>query len=547
MSDEKRADMPEPADAELAACMAAVAAIMSDRGETIEPRAVTTTNWYATSLIEGVRAGRANHRPAGWSAWKTVLGLALALLVNQVPAKAKADSINDLTDVDHVPVIAHYRAGNSAPVSSDISASPVVAAVPQACLLDSMCQSLMQKNRVLMKVALCLGSRSVQVDVPDGAIVVSFSTTEKVAALPAHSRFNVTAASSSALAFSGKTNRDFGNISSDDDNSPVKNVAFLGGRAIPVRNSFNLPQSPGTPSQGGGYVVIPGGADPGDQLVGVNGRLYRGAIWLRPISDGSGGTAVQAINVVGLEDYLLSVLPSEMPSTWPQGALQAQAIAARSYAVANLGKHAREGYDLRATTDDQVYLGVSSEHLASNEAVAATSGVVLKYAGKPITAFFHSASGGYTEAPDQVWGRAVPYLKAVADFDDNSPHFSWIRKLSADEVEKAFADVGKLQSIVVTSRSPSNRVKTATITGSTGSKQISGDAIRLALKLPSSNFNIGYEENTYSFAGRGFGHGMGMSQYGARALAEQGYNAAQILAYYYKDVTVEYVSGNPGI
>ena len=86
-----------------------------------------------------------------------------------------------------------------------------------------------------------------------------------------------------------------------------------------------------------------------------------------------------------------------------------------------------------------------------------------------------------------------------------------------------------------------------TVTGSTGTKVVTGDSLRLTLKLPSSNFNVGCEENGYSFAGRGFGHGLGMSQYGAKALAEQGYNPAQIVAYYYKDVSVEYVSAAAGI
>ncbi|MGH9551600.1 MAG: hypothetical protein ACRD3W_19595, partial [Terriglobales bacterium] len=102
-------------------------------------------------------------------------------------------------------------------------------------------------------------------------------------------------------------------------------------------------------------------------------------------------------------------------------------------------------------------------------------------------------------------------------------------------------------SLNVVSRSGSNRVKEASIVGTRGTRTVTGDQLRFLLKLPSSNFNVGCEENLYTFAGRGNGHGLGMSQWGAKALAEQGYNAAQILAYYYKDVSVEYMAGAPGI
>ncbi|HEY9784216.1 MAG TPA: SpoIID/LytB domain-containing protein, partial [Candidatus Obscuribacterales bacterium] len=130
---------------------------------------------------------------------------------------------------------------------------------------------------------------------------------------------------------------------------------------------------------GTGYVVVPKNSG-GDAVFSYNGRLYRGLLWLVPVISQKAGAVeygMRAINVVDLEDYLLSVLPSEMSTSWHREALKAQAIAARSYAVANLGKHAKEGYDVKDNTEDQVYLGVSSETEAGNEACAQTEGMVL--------------------------------------------------------------------------------------------------------------------------------------------------------------------------
>ena len=237
-----------------------------------------------------------------------------------------------------------------------------------------------------------------------------------------------------------------------------------------------------------------------------------------------------------------------MPSGWPLEALKAQAVAARSYAIANIGKHGKEGYDLRATIDDQVYSGISTESDNSNEAVGATSGLVLKHEGRPITAFFHSTSGGSTEVPERVWGKPLGYLQSVPDYDDASPHFTWSKRFAPDDLEKMVgADVGRLLSISVVTRTSSNRAQDLMVQGSNGSKMVSGESLRKSLKLPSTLFNVGNDGNGYIFAGRGYGHGLGMSQYGAKALAERGCNAAQILSYYYKNVVVDYAAATPGI
>ncbi len=289
----------------------------------------------------------------------------------------------------------------------------------------------------------------------------------------------------------------------------------------------------------GGYVVVP--PQP-DGLIAVNGRLYRGIIWIQKSLKATGKIA--AINVVDLEDYLLSVVPAEMPSGWPLEALKAQAIVARSYALANRGKHESRGFDVKATAEDQVYSGVSSETESTNQAVAETSGIIVEHEGKPASAFFHSTSGGFTEVAEFVWGGSAPFLHAVPDYDDASPHFSWSRKFTPADLDKALSgsgqDAGEVMGMFVVSRAPSMRARQVLVVGSRETKLVGADTVRRLLKLPSTNFNVGCLPDCYEFAGRGFGHGLGMSQWGARALAERGYNAAQILKYYYKDVALDY-------
>lgn len=183
-------------------------------------------------------------------------------------------------------------------------------------------------------------------------------------------------------------------------------------------------------------------------FVSVKGKWYRGIVM---IQNKNGKLTV--INNVPLEDYLKGVVPSEMPSSWATEAHKAQAIAARSYALANLGKRARYGYDLKDTPEDQAYGGASAETADTNYAVEQTKGIVLTYNMKVINAYYSASAGGQTNT--NSWGSNLPYLRSVPSFDDN--------------VKKN-------------------------------------------------------------------GHGVGMSQHGANNLEKQGYNAYQILQYFYNDV-----------
>lgn len=151
-------------------------------------------------------------------------------------------------------------------------------------------------------------------------------------------------------------------------------------------------------------------------LVFTKDRWYRGILRIQ-----NKDSLLTVINDICLENYIQSVLPSEMPCSWAEEALKAQAVAARTYAVANLGKHSAEGFDLVDTQMDQVYLGVSSETENTNKAVLDTLGIVMTYKNKPISAMYSSAAGGQTRSAKESFMNDTPYLLSVKSYDDDVP------------------------------------------------------------------------------------------------------------------------------
>lgn len=148
-------------------------------------------------------------------------------------------------------------------------------------------------------------------------------------------------------------------------------------------------------------------------FISVKRKWYRGHFQLQ-----NSGKGLTVINDIPLELYLQGVVPSEMPSSWEYDAHKAQAIAARSYALANLGKRAKNGYDLKDTPEDQAYGGATSETPQTNDAVTETSGLVLIYDGKIIPAYYSASAGGHTKNASQVWTKDLAFIKAVPSFDD---------------------------------------------------------------------------------------------------------------------------------
>lgn len=297
-----------------------------------------------------------------------------------------------------------------------------------------------------------------------------------------------------------------------------------------------------------GEVLIIRPSDKSDGGLALDGRRYRGALELR-----HRGAGLTAVNIVPVDDYLLSVVPEEMPTDWPAEALKAQSVAARSFALKSRGRHAAEGYDLCTTTHCQLYKGIASEKTASTAAVRATRGEVLTYGGQPIEALFHTDSGGMTESSEDVWGNPIPYLRAVRDTPLGT--MPWTKTVSTADLEKKLAakghNIGRLRAIELSplavgraakDRTASGRVKAMTVTGTKGSVTLSGTAWRSLLGLKSTLFDAKLTKDTVTFTGFGAGHGLGISQWGAKRLAETGKSYADILHHYYTGVTLQHNS-----
>ena len=268
-----------------------------------------------------------------------------------------------------------------------------------------------------------------------------------------------------------------------------------------------------------------------DGYVWIGDRWYRGETQL--IHDGSDLTV---INQVELEKYLYSVVGGEMPTSWPQEALKAQAVAARSYAMYKQKRSRNQLYDLYSTTASQVYKGVSSETPSTLEAVNSTKGQVLTYGGEVILAVFHSSSGGYTENVEDVWTRPLPYLRGVVDYDQTAPVYQWQKVLSGREIGQRLGNMGTVRSLLPQGRTPQGRVTNLKVVSNRGTKTITGNEFRKALNLRSTLFQINDQGGQFIISGRGFGHGIGLSQWGAYYLATQGANYRQILGHYYQQV-----------
>ena len=215
----------------------------------------------------------------------------------------------------------------------------------------------------------------------------------------------------------------------------------------------------------------------------VNGTVYRGRL-----SVSLAGRKLQAVDVMGLETYLRGVVPSEMPSNWPAAALQAQAVAARSYALANLAP--KRSFDLYGDERDQVYGGVAAESPTSDAAIAATRGQVVLYGGRVADTLYFSTSGGRTASAAEALGTPVPYLVSVADpYDTTSPYHDWGPVLfDAASAAKKLKVPAPLTDVEASAGS-SGRVQSVTLAGGDESQAtLTGSQVRAALDLRSTWF-----------------------------------------------------------
>ena len=273
------------------------------------------------------------------------------------------------------------------------------------------------------------------------------------------------------------------------------------------------------------------------------------------------------INHLKIEKYLKSVVGSEMPKSWPMAALKAQAVAARTYALQQLGK--KNDFDINSSEQNQVYLGMEAETFRTRKAVNGTRSLVLFYQDKLINAVFHSSSGGQTEASGNVWQYQLPYLQSVPDYDQHSPKYQWEKRFSSTELKQIFYEIDGLNSIQTLTTSNTGRLLKARLYGPGGDLVLTGKDLRKRLELNSTlvKFRIlSYSTTKDSLEiksspfikvpdlpaplpsvpkeyfllvnGYGSGHGVGMSQWGANGLAKKGANFREILKHYYNGVEI---------
>lgn len=357
----------------------------------------------------------------------------------------------------------------------------------------------------------------------------------------------------------------------------------------------NLLYSDGTskilPTDGSQILTI----YPNNGNLKINNTAYRGAAMFL----NNNASSLTVINYLGLEEYLYGVIGSEMPSSWNTEALKAQAVCARSFAITNFSKHASYGFNVCKTTNCQVYGGISSETTSVTKAVDETENQVLMYDGNVAQTLFFSTSGGYTADVKNVWGTAVPYLCGVEDPYENpteaSKH-SWTATLSNADIKNALANLGvNIGDIVNVTAKIDNttHVYQLDIEGTNGSHTLKNQSVCSAFssfgvqsqkyivtpyggnglelfgisssqKTKLSEFNTvsgngiisqntpkfaissngvfeysDYANEGYVFNGGGWGHGVGMSQYGAKGMADNGYTYDKILYHYYPGTYLE--------
>jgi SpoIID/LytB domain protein len=315
----------------------------------------------------------------------------------------------------------------------------------------------------------------------------------------------------------------------------------------------------------------------------LSANLYGGSLELQPNAHGE----FTLVNHVGLETYLRGVVPHEIGSTAPPQAVAAQTIIARTYALRNLRRFATDNYQLCATVHCQVYKGLNGTNPTSDRAIANTRGLVLTYENELVDALYSSTTGGVTASFDDVWnGSKRPYLQPIIDapqpiwnlakyplsneavlrqflnmsqgFNETGRSvFRWeetrkIADLSRDlrkyltKTRHPLADFTTIEEMKVQKRSPSGRMLTLTIQTDKGKLQLHKNEIRSALEPPRSTlfylepiYNNAKKLQAYRFVGGGFGHGVGLSQYGSYNLANLGWSAKEILAFYFPQTEIQ--------
>ncbi len=303
---------------------------------------------------------------------------------------------------------------------------------------------------------------------------------------------------------------------------------------------------------------------------GSGNRQYRGNMIIK-----GEGKEFTLINQVELTPYLISVVPSEIYASWPMEALKAQAIAARSYTLSNLGRHSSDGYDLCSTVHCAAYNGIQSEHQRTTEAVLSTQGESAVFEGKIIEAVFSSNSGGFTERSDQIWSADLPYLRGSNqmknddyDFplppvelqqwlaaspesyskDFGSSNYRWQLRIPAEVIEYR-SGLSKITKVKVNQRAQGGTITSLSLLSEEEEKKYSVSQIRRVLGgLKSSRFYFdshfdrnGYLKEIYIY-GSGWGHNLGLDQSASAGMGAAGWNYREIIKHFYPGVKIEKIN-----
>ena len=275
-----------------------------------------------------------------------------------------------------------------------------------------------------------------------------------------------------------------------------------------------------------------------DSDIYVNDRRFRGDIDIVRKDNAK----LEVINYIALDDYLYGVLYHEVSHRWPMEALKAQAIAARTFALYQAKQNKLQPYDLRNDVYSQVYGGRTSEKWSTTKAVDLTRGEILTYNGEILPAYYHATCGGYTEDAANLWNIDLPPLKGVpCNFCTQSPHYKWTKEIPLWVLHNQLQDkgykIGKIAEVQVLSKNKSGRVDKLEIKDNAGvSIVLTGKEFRQLLgpdELRSTKFDLSVKWGSLVMDGYGWGHGVGMCQWGAFGMSREGKLAEEILKYYY--------------
>jgi stage II sporulation protein D len=283
-------------------------------------------------------------------------------------------------------------------------------------------------------------------------------------------------------------------------------------------------------------------------IIKIDGREFRGDI---QIIKKEHTNKFCAINFIELEEYVKGVLYHEVSHHWPMEALKAQALVSRTFALYQHQTNKDRDYDVTADIYSQVYGGKTSERYRTNAAVVATEGKIITYRGEVFATYYSATCAGQTEAAANLWNVDIEPLKGVeCKFCTDSPHYRWHEDISLPEIKEGLNKTGlgitgQIRDIKVIKRNKSGRVERIKIYSDKKETEISGKDFRSAMgpnTIRSTNFTVEIMQNDAYFEGFGWGHGVGMCQWGAYFMAKQGYKYEEIIKYYYPAAEISLVS-----